>query len=284
MNAPLRPSDFIGELCIALAHRWEPERRFMVFTGCFDESGTHAGSSVSTVAGYIGEARQWRKYEKRTAKLFKRYGVKVFHAIDVRRGHDDFKGWTVDRKLEFLDDFQHIINETLESGVAAFIREEDYKYYLGLNWPRKARWGSKYTIMFRACFAHAVDIVGHIENIKEPRLHVAIEDGHDNVEDARRSYNWVRDRLPSRALAGLTLGDKSELPLAAADNFAHNAWGDKVGQKPIGILKRPSKADPAYCGNAVWIDLNRDTLNSLHEQAIQIASGVRLAAAGGRPF
>jgi hypothetical protein len=259
----------------------------MEFTGYFDESGTHTGAEFSTIAGYIGDDRQWRKYQKRTSKLFARYRVSVFHAIDVRRGHGDFKGWSVDRKLEFFDDFQHIINETLENGVAAFIREEDYKYYVRLNWPPKTRWDSKYTIMLRACLAHCVDVVGHIPNLKEPRLHVVIEGGHNNVEDARRSYNWVRDRLPStnrRALAGLALGDKGALPLAAADNFAYTAWGDKVGQKKLGVLKRPSKSDASYRGNACWIDLNRDTLNSLHEQAIQIASGVRLAAARGRTF
>jgi hypothetical protein len=210
----------------------------------------------------------------------------MFHAIDVRRGHGDFKGWTVDRKLEFLDDFQQIINDTVESGVAAFIRDEDYKYYVGLNWPAKSRWDSKYTIMFRACLAQIVDTIGHIQQLKEPRLHVVLEDGHRNAEDAVRNYNWVRDRLPNhRALAGLTFGNKREcLPLAAADNFAYAAWSDKSGQKPIGILKRPSKSNPSYRGNAFWIDLNRDSLDSLHEQAIQIASGVRLVAAGGRPF
>jgi hypothetical protein len=109
----------------------------MVLTAYLDESGTHAGAEVSAMAGFVGNARQWRKYEKRTAGLFKRYGVKVFHAIDVRRGHGDFKGWTVDRKIEFLDEFQHIINDTLESGVVSFIRDEDNKYYSGLHWPKK---------------------------------------------------------------------------------------------------------------------------------------------------
>jgi hypothetical protein len=287
MNAPLRPSDFIGELCVALAHRWEPERKFMIFTGYFDESGTHAGATVSAMGGFIGDARQWRKYEKRTAKLFRRYGVNVFHAIDVRRGHGDFKGWTVDRKLEFHDDFGQIINETLESGVVAFIRDEDYKYYVGRNWPSKTRWDSKYTIMFRACMAHIVDTIGHIPHTKEPRLHVVLEDGHNNAEDAVRNYNWLRDRLgpAHKALAGLTFANKTDcLPLAAADNFAYSAWGEKSGQKPIGVLKRPSKTEASYRRNAFWIDLNRDSLDSLHEQAIQIASGVRLAASGGRPF
>ena len=69
-------------------------------------------------------------------------------------------------------------------------------------------------------------------------FHVVLEDGHPNAEDARRNYKWVRDRLPQaqRALAGLTFSDKTELPLAAADHFAYNAWGDVVGQKPIASL------------------------------------------------
>src|SRR5262249_21360043 len=97
----------------------------MVLTAYFDESGTHAGSELSGMAGFLGNARQWRKFEKRSAKLFDRYKVDVFHTIDVRRSDKDFEGWKVDRKIEFLDEFQHIINDTLESGVAAFLRDDD---------------------------------------------------------------------------------------------------------------------------------------------------------------
>lgn len=275
MTAPVRPADFIGELCIALAHRWEPERKFVIFTGYFDESGTHSGAKVSAMAGFVSDARQWRKYEKRTKKLFQRYRVNVFHAIDVRRGHGDFKGWTVDRKIEFLDEFQHLINETLESGVAAFIRDDDYRYFSALYWPKKTRRDSKYTIMFRACVAQTIDVIGHIPQADEPQLHVVLEDGHINAEDAVRSYKWVQDSLPQarRALAGLTFSNKTDCrPLAAADNFAYKAWGEKAGQKPLGVAKKIIKSESSYRGNMFWIDLNRDSLDSLHEQALGLAN------------
>jgi hypothetical protein len=255
----------------------------MVFTGYLDESGTHVGAEVSAMAGFVGDARQWRKYEKRTGRLFKRYGVKVFHAIDVRRGHGDFKGWTVDKKIEFLDEFQHIINDTLESGVSAFIRAGDYKYYSSLYWPKKTRRDSKYTIMFRACLAHIVDVVGHIPQTIEPRLHVVLEDGHSNAEDAVRNYKWVQDRLPQArpALAGLSFSNKIGcLPLAAADHFAYTAWGVKAGQKPLGVPRKPPKSETSYRGNMVWIDLNRDSLDSLHEQAIKLIHPRSSSAAG----
>jgi hypothetical protein len=42
----------------------------MTLTGYFDESGTHAGSELMLMAGFVGDARQWRKFEKRAGKLF----------------------------------------------------------------------------------------------------------------------------------------------------------------------------------------------------------------------
>ena len=217
----------------------------MVLTAYFDESGTHAGSEVTAMAGFVGDARQWRKFEKRVGKLFQRFSVDVFHTIDVRRTDKDFEGWKVDRKLEFLDEFQHIINETLESGVSSFIRNDDYKYYCDLGWPKKTRRDSKYGILFRGCLSQIIDYVGHIPLANEPRLHIVLEDGHKNAEDTVRIYNWAKDRLlQSRALAGLTFKNKKScLPLAAADLFAYSAWGQEVGQKPIGVPKKRSKSE-----------------------------------------
>jgi hypothetical protein len=228
----------------------------MIFTAYLDESGTHAGAELSAMAGFVGDARQWRKFEKRAGKLFKRFRVDVFHTIDVRRTDKDFEGWSVDRKIEFLDEFQHIINETLESGVVSFIRDGDYKYYSGLYWPKKTRRDSKYTILFRACLSQIIGTIANIPQGTEPRLYIVLEDGHNNAEDAVRIYSWAQGRLDqSRALAGLKFANKrSCLPLAAADLFAYTAWGERVGQKRIGVAKKPSKSEASYRNNMVWID------------------------------
>jgi hypothetical protein len=243
------------------------------FTAYFDESGTHAGADISVMAGFVGDSRQWRKFEKRIGKLFGRYRVDVFHTIDVRRGDDDFEGWTVDRKIKFLDEFQHIINDTLLGGVTASIRKDDYDYYCGLSWPRKTRRDSKYGILFRGCFAHIIDVIGHLPNAHEPRLRIVLEDGHRNAADVARIYEWAQDRLgPRRALSGLTFDNKRTcLPLAAADLLAYSAWGQMVGQKPIGTLTGRSKSATSYRDNLARVDLIRDSLDSLHEQAIKLA-------------
>ena len=86
-------------------------------------------------------------------------------------------------------------------------------------------------------------------------------------------YEWAQSKLgrPSRALSGLGFADKKScLPIAAADLLAYSGWGQEVGQKPTGILKTPSKSDVSYRTNVARVDLNRDSLKSLHEQATEL--------------
>jgi hypothetical protein len=169
----------------------------MILTSYLDESGTHGGD-VTIMAGFLADARQWRKFEKRTTKLFSRFRVDIFHTIDVRRTDKDFEGWTVDRKIEFLDEFQHITNETTEMGYAAILLEKDYRDYLSLPWPNKARKDARYTLLFRACMADALDGVLSIDRLRkrsEPRLNVVLESGHPNSGDVIRLYDFFKKRL-----------------------------------------------------------------------------------------
>jgi Protein of unknown function (DUF3800) len=251
----------------------------MVLTAYFDESGTH-GVDLTVMAGFLGDARQWRKFEKRASKLFSRFGVNVFHCIDVKRSDRDFRGWSVDRKIAFLDEFHHIINETVEFGFASVLREEDYSYYLSLPWPNKARRDSRYALLYRACMAATIDGVLSVrrwQGGREPRLNVVLESGHRNAPDVVRLYDFFKKRLGDKAnksLASLTFESKEEcLPLGAADLFAYSVYGQEAGGKPIGQPKKPLKSDSSYPGNLYRIPLVRDTLLSLYEQGLKFASG-----------
>jgi hypothetical protein len=69
VNAPIRASDCIGELCIALAYRWESERLFVIFTAYFDEADTHGAAPTVILAAFLGHAFEWRRFEQKLAKL-----------------------------------------------------------------------------------------------------------------------------------------------------------------------------------------------------------------------
>jgi hypothetical protein len=252
----------------------------MIITGYFDESGTHKGAAVSVMAGFVGDSRNWRKFEKRASKLFARFQVDIYHTIDLKRSDKDFSGWSINRKIEFIDEFHHIINETVEIGFSSLLREDDYNYYLNLPWPKNAqvRKDSKYGILFRASFAAILDSVMRVPNwqrMQEPQLKIVIEDGHRNVGDLNRIYERVKSTFEnSKAMAGLKFQGKAGcLPLAAADLFAYSVFGSETGSKPIGTATRPSKSDVSYRGNMHRIFIDRPTLLLLNEQAIHLSAG-----------
>jgi hypothetical protein len=246
----------------------------MILTGYFDESGTHGGD-VALMAGFTGEAKQWRKFEKRTGKLFRRFRVNIFHNTDLRRGDKEFAGWSVDRKIELLDELSHIANETLMQGFVSILRYDDYKFYEGLQWPRGTRKDSMYTILFRACLAAAIDGVAKMKwPGKEPTLNIVLEDGHKNADDAMRAYKFFADHTGNRnALAGLTFTNKRGcLPLAAADMLAYSAYRQVTNAKPMGYARRPTKSEASYRGNCFRIAIGRKNLTDLNELAIRLAS------------
>jgi hypothetical protein len=227
------------------------------------------------MAGYVGDARQWQKFKRRANRLFTRFSVDIFHTVDVKHSDKDFAGWKVDRKIEFLDELQHIVNETLELGFVSILRYDDYDYYKKLLWVRGTRPDSLYGILFRASLSAVIDGVTRTEKwlpAREPKLSVVIEDGHRNAEDAVRLYKYFVELGGSpKALAGLTFSTKeNSLPLAAADLLAYSAYREEVGGKPIGTPKKRPKAEASYRGNAFRIFIGRDTLNSLHQQAIAL--------------
>jgi hypothetical protein len=92
-----------------------------------------------------------------------------------------------------------------------------------------------------------------------------------------RLYDFFKKRLggvTNRSLSGLTFADKGDcLPLAAADLFAYSVHGLETGAKPIGVPRKPLKADKSYPVHLHRIPLTPEVLFDLHKQALDIASG-----------
>jgi hypothetical protein len=99
----------------------------VIITAYFDESGTHKDTPLSVMAGYLGDEQQWQEFDVRVGELFAEFGVRQFHLVDLRHSDKDFAEWSIDKKIQLTDELQHIANETLESGVTAFLSEETYQ-------------------------------------------------------------------------------------------------------------------------------------------------------------
>lgn len=268
--------DSLGELAEALFHRKAPRAPFMVLTAYIDESGTHGPSPVSVMAGYVADARQWRNYEKRTEKLFRRYHVNVFHAIGVKRGDPPFKGWSVDKKLAFMDDFG-VINNDLEFGFTAILRASDYEqFYAKKDRPKKVIQDTKYGVLFRATVAGMVEVIADQPHRwpRDLQLNFVLEAGHRNAPDAVRLYDFCRSKMSERArnaLGPMTFDGKTRcLPLAAADHLAYAAYLGFTGGKGIGEWKNGSpKMRSNYRHNCYHTEVGAPSLEGLYEQSLE---------------
>ncbi len=250
----------------------------LVVTGYFDESGSHSDSPVTLLAGYVGDARQWRKFEKRVTKLFSRYGVKKFHAVEIRNSQGDFSDWSVDKKLSFIDDLTHIANETLEKGCCAIITDADFKNcYSNFPFPAGVTKHSKYGLLVRSVVASAIDFVLSTQRWRDgpqPRLRIVLEAGHKNTGDASTLYSRFKERLDDfhqGALDDLTFKTKDEcIPLAIADLLAYGAYLQETGGKTIGTPKTQPKSELSYRGNVIRVPLIPDSLRSIIQSDIAI--------------
>jgi hypothetical protein len=213
-------SGFIGDLCIALARRSEPERLFMILTAYFDESGTHggdgtdanSGSPTVVVAGMMGTAAQWMRFERGLSKLRRDYGFKTLHMLDFKKRQGEFAGWDRLRQIQFLKDRGALLEQIME-GVTFRLDQAAYKAEYIAERPRKPQLDTAYDLCFRNCVLHclleAERRLGHDKRWDRVRLHVVLEAGHKNAGDAQRTFKELRDdsaKVGNHTLATLTFG------------------------------------------------------------------------------
>ena len=246
MSAPRR-LDFIGELCIALAHQWEPERMFMVLASSFDESGTHDGSLVTVMAGIMGHAAQWKRFQGNLDQLKAKYGFRIFHAKEFKARKGEFEGWSIQKCLALANDLSELTGEGLMCGAVLSVRNAEYDaYYRNGEGPRKPRLDTKYALSFRLCLVHMVSeairrLAHSEEKFSRTKLNIVTESGHKHVGDAERVFNEEMTGLENAGcylLAGITFAPKTKCdPLMVADFLAHTTYmrGEKTSLSRLGF-------------------------------------------------
>lgn len=109
-----------------------------MITAYIDESGTHQGSKVLIVAGYIGTTEVWTSVEKRFSKADTLSG-RIFHAVDCATGGRDFRGIHKDRRYRLYRKMVKIINDHDIFGVGTGALIDDYRAVYprnGQNWDK----------------------------------------------------------------------------------------------------------------------------------------------------
>ena len=144
--------------------------------GYFDESGTHGSSRVTTLAGYIGTAIQWRsclsKWQEALATDGER--MKEFHAAEFD-SYAKSRRWSDQKREDFLSNLGTIINDHTWFGISGSVVSSAYD-----NLPLwlHQRIGSSY----RFCFYVVMDLLRkHWRNVWSQTPMALIFENRDDV-------------------------------------------------------------------------------------------------------
>jgi len=106
---------------------------FVMLRAYMDDSGSHAGSPVSVIAGYFGGVRRWLEFEHRWKSALDREGILEFHARRFRaRDADrnrvgDYRGWDNDRANAFKNRLLTAIEDSAVYPFACGVVAEEWK-------------------------------------------------------------------------------------------------------------------------------------------------------------
>jgi hypothetical protein len=226
-------ADCIRDLCLALAHRVEPERLFVILTSYFDESGTHGDSPVTIMAAVMGNVKQWSSFQSELEGLKKRYGFSIFHTKEFKARSGEFSSWHPDKCQSLVHDLYKLTSGLLMHATVASLSNAEYKqYYRKKDNHPKLQLDSRYGLCFRACLLYqmfeAVRRLSHHKRFNETKLNVVVESGHKNAGAVVNVFAEEQKRLRAlgvNLLDAITFKEKVECdPLMVADFLAYSTY------------------------------------------------------------
>jgi len=238
-----------ASLALALFHRREPERLFVIVTVYIDESGTH-NSGVTILGGWVGRLGQWATFDRKWKALLKRNGLTHFHSKTMRHSQGEFKGWSVQQKRDFIGAAAKVALNSLAFGFTVILKDDDYKqHYIADYRPKEVPVDSRYGLCFRYCLGIIPTYARQTFEGHELDIHFVLESGGPSG-DAHRIWQRVRkSSVPNeqeiiKTLRTLTEGDKADYPgLQAADVNAYSAY-QHVTRYPLETIPIPESGLP----------------------------------------
>jgi hypothetical protein len=211
----------------------------MILTSYIDEAGTHAGSGVTVMGGYLARLGQWRHFDEKWRRLLKHYDLTHMHTVEMLQAKGQFhRGWDQHRAMELLLKSDKIINKHTMFGISAFVGDDDYKnIYAKEPRPKKIPLDTRYGLCFRLMVIFIVRKAAEEERRDDLCINFVLESGAKNAGDARRIFNLFKKEAPQRDMLGtLSFGNKKDFPgLQAADSIASPVFQfeKKPPDKPI---------------------------------------------------
>jgi len=198
----------------------------MAFMECyFDESGSHAGSLVLCVAGYVFEQERCKAFDLAWKQVLDRYRLPFFRMSACAHNQRPFSHLSRDECIEAEKAMIRLINEHALLGLAVAVNEHDYNVWF----PQPNPAGSPYSF---CCWQILAGIRNWMtKNSFNGTVSYFYEAGHASKTEANALMSRIFTNPDLRATyhyGSHTFADKQQLrPLQAADILAWQ-WGTQM--------------------------------------------------------
>jgi hypothetical protein len=200
-----------------------------------DESGTHAGSDVVTVAAYLGKPREWERFTK--AWNVAKRPIAVFHSVDCQNLTGEFRGWDPGERDKLVARLLPTITDHKLLGIAIAINMRDLRAAVSTKPHLLEFFGSPYGLCFHCVVQQVIETA---ETVGDNQSLAFIHETNDFQVEALQAFNEIKaSRAKHRGGMTIAFADKSRyVPLQAADVLAYEA--NKKGRNPHGPTNRRS--------------------------------------------
>ena len=100
-----------------------------MYRAYLDASGTHAGSPLVCLAGYVGTQGQWAKFKTRWNRVLAKSGVdRPFHMTDFMSGKArPYRDWSPGKREAVLEALVDTITGTMTVPIVSLLSRPDYE-------------------------------------------------------------------------------------------------------------------------------------------------------------
>jgi hypothetical protein len=235
-----------------------------------DESGTHGGSEIMVMGGFLARLDQWTTFEGKFAALKKKHGFRVLHMVDLKNRKEDFKGWSDDQIEALLIDLSNITSFHLADAIAVTLDNASFKEFYKLQ---STNLDSPYGLCFRlALYYLLVQAIKRKHNKKLPALHIVLEDGHANKGGAERIFKQVQAEYKGiRILQSFRLVKKDECdPIMIADMAAWSTLKINLKDRAANAPPRESAIVPKGYVGITHLQSAPEALARMRQEAIEL--------------
>lgn len=185
----------------------------------FDESGTHDGSPIMTIAGYLFKKNQARLFSRDWQKALDRLGLPAAHMTDCANGNGDYVNMTLENRIFSEKLLIENTKRRTEFGLSCSVNPQMYSEVMG-EYAQKL---SPYTFLLMLCVIRVRDwaeATGY-----QGKISYFFKSGHRHASEANY-YMTGLSKLGGPAVdynyyyGHAFLSKEHALPLQAADMLA----------------------------------------------------------------